>query len=170
MKIISFNYRGIASPQKKLALKRLLSSDLVDIIFLQETLCSAEVLIPLLKSWMPSWTFHALDAYGRFGGIAIGFSNKTIDLIKMWGCRGFISVDIYSISLETELRVINLYGPCLDRANFWRRLLASSNFQVDNIILGGDLNFSLGFRESWGHLAQVDGLTNAITSLLEDHH
>lgn len=42
--------------------------------------------------------------------------------------------------------------------------------QVDKIILGGDLNFSLGFMESWGHLVQVDGLIDVITNLLEYHH
>lgn len=39
--------------------------------------------------------------------------------------------------------------------------------QANNIILGGDLNFSLGFLESWGHMAQVDGLTDDIRNMLE---
>lgn len=170
MKIISFNCQGIASPHKKLDLRRLLSSALVDIIFLEETLCSAEILITLLNSWMLNWTFHALDATGRSGGIAIGVSNKTIDLRNIWGGRGYIGADIYSFSLETYLRIMNVYGPCMDRANFWRSFLGSYNLQADNIILGGNLNFSLGYRESWGHLAQVDGLTDTITNILEDHH
>eukprot|EP00253_Pinus_taeda_P013368 PITA_13368 len=169
MKFLSFNCRGIASPPKKLAHGRLLTSNLVDIIFLQETLCSAETLITILNSWMPNWTFHALDATGRSGGISIGFCNKSVDIINIWGDRGYIGADIYASSLETEVHIINIYGPCLDRENFWRRLLDSYFLQADNIILGGDLNFSLGFSESWGHLAQVDGLTNTISTLLEEH-
>lgn len=35
--------------------------------------------------------------------------------------------------------------------------------------LGGDLNFSLGFSESWGHHAQIDSLTDIMTNLLEEH-
>lgn len=69
-----------------------------------------------------------------------------------------------------DLRIINVYGPCSDRGTFWRTFLESDLLQVDNIIMGGDLNFSLGFYESWGHMAQVDSLSDTLTSLLEDHH
>eukprot|EP00253_Pinus_taeda_P033651 PITA_33651 len=72
MKLLSFNCRGFASSAKKLALRRLLTSDRLDIIFLQETLCQADHLIHLLSSWLPNWNFDALDASGRSGGLAIG--------------------------------------------------------------------------------------------------
>ena len=42
MKCISFNCRGLASSSKKLAMKRLTESDPIDIIMLQETLCTAD--------------------------------------------------------------------------------------------------------------------------------
>lgn len=36
--------------------------------------------------------------------------------------------------------------------------------------MGGDLNFSIGFAESWGHQAQVDTLSTFFENLLEDHN
>eukprot|EP00253_Pinus_taeda_P030204 PITA_30204 len=126
MKILSYNCRGFASNPKKLALKRLLTSSALDIIFLQETLYQAEPLTKLFNSWFPSWHFQAIDATGRSGGLAIGINNSHL--------------------LESEI------------------------LSADNILLGGDLNFSLGFCESWGHHAQIDPLSDTLTSLLEDHN
>lgn len=143
MKILSFNCRGLANPEKKLALKHLLLSNLVDVILLQETLSKAEMVIPILSSWLPGWTFHALDVSGHSGGIAAGFKNSTINLKNIWGGGGFLGADIYSKDLEEELRIINVYGPCHN--SFGRRLLSSPLLLNDNVILGRDLNFSLGF-------------------------
>eukprot|EP00253_Pinus_taeda_P029000 PITA_29000 len=133
MKILSFNYRGLASPEKKLALKHLLLSDLVDVILLQETLCKAEVVIPILSSWLSGWTFHALDVSRRSRGIAVGFKKSTINLKNIWVGGGFLGADIYSKDLEEELRIINVYGPCHNRELFWRRLLSSPLLLKDNI-------------------------------------
>lgn len=36
--------------------------------------------------------------------------------------------------------------------------------------MGGDLNFTMGFCESWGHAARVDPFSETISNLLEDHH
>lgn len=78
--------------------------------------------------------------------------------------------DINTHSSGRDIRLINVYGPCTDRASFWNTFLGTELLQADNIILGGDLNFSLGYSESWGHCAQVDPLIDTIANLLEDHH
>ena len=39
----------------------------------------------------------------------------------------------------------------------------------DNIIIGGDLNFSLGSAESWGFRGQSDHLTTFFENLLDTH-
>eukprot|EP00253_Pinus_taeda_P030342 PITA_30342 len=129
MKFLSFNYRGFASPPKKLALRRLLTLTQLDIIFLQENLCSTVSLISTLNSWLSNWTFHAMDASGIFAGTAIGFCNKSMELRNLWGGRGFIGMDIFAHSLESEIRIMNVYGPCADRVIFWRSLLDSELLQ-----------------------------------------
>lgn len=153
MKLLSFNCRGLASPKKKLAMKRLFLSKLVDVILLQETLSKVKSIIPLLNSRLSGWTFHALDVSGHSGGVAVGFKNRSIVLKNIWGGRGFLGSDIYSKDVEDEMRIINVYGPCHNKESFWRRLLRSSLLQADNVILGEHMNFSLGYMESWGQMA-----------------
>eukprot|EP00253_Pinus_taeda_P006660 PITA_06660 len=80
-----------------------------------------------------------------------------------------MGADIFSIDLGLTLRIVNIYGPCHQRENFWSHLLDCNLMTLDRIILGGDMNFSLGFGESWGSMAQADPTTNFIKSLLEQH-
>lgn len=169
MKCLSFNCRGLASTPKKLALKRLFEVESPDIILLQETLGPAESITHALSSLSARWNFLATDASGRSGGLAIGYNPKSIRLDSSWGGHGFMGADIFSIDLGLTLRIVNIYGPYHQRENFWSHLLGCNLLTLDRIILGGDMNFSLGFRESWGSTAQVDPITNFIKSLLEQH-
>ena len=59
---------------------------------------------------------------------------------------------------EQVFTLINVYGPCLNREVYWNSLLACSLLTLPNIIMGGDLNFSLGISESWGTHAIPDPL------------
>lgn len=52
---------------------------------------------------------------------------------------------------------------------FWEAILGSYFVQVENIILGGDLNFSFGHVESWDHNAQVDSLTDFFKHIMENN-
>eukprot|EP00253_Pinus_taeda_P017589 PITA_17589 len=162
MKVLSFNCRGIASPEKKLAL-RLLQKEPIDLVFLQETLGVVDIISPLMESMLPGWHFQAIDVNGRSGGIALGYNPRSINLMGTWGGIGFIGADIYPTEMGTEIRMINIYGPYHHRENLWERILAANIFQSDNIILGGDLNFSLGYSKSWGHHAQADPLAGELS-------
>eukprot|EP00253_Pinus_taeda_P031123 PITA_31123 len=111
-----------------------------------------------------------MDSTGRSRGLAIGFNPASILAQASWGGQGFMGLDLFSADLGTSLRVINIYGPCQQRENFWNHLLSLSIFTADNIIIGGDLNFSLGYSESWGSMAQVDTINRYMTDLLERHN
>lgn len=111
-----------------------------------------------------------MDARGRFRGIALGFNPRSIQINNLWGGEGFLGADIFSSHFGRESHLINVYGPCTTRLTFWEHLLSRSFTLVDNLILGGDLNFSLGHAESWGHLAQIDHLSEPLANLLQDHH
>jgi hypothetical protein len=49
--------------------------------------------------------------------------------------------------------VLNVYGPTQDRIPFWENLLNKYFLKNEDLILGGDLNYSLGMAESWGQRA-----------------
>eukprot|EP00253_Pinus_taeda_P010718 PITA_10718 len=159
--------RGMASASKKLALQRLFEVEPTDIILLQETLGQAEYIIHSLQSLVPRWNFGALDVVGRSGGLAIGFNPRSIRVDASWGGSGFMGIDVFSTELSKTLRIVNVYGPCYQREHFWHHLLNLSLLAPDHIIIGGDLNFSLGFSESWGSSAQVDAITGHMTNLME---
>lgn len=167
MKCLSFNCRGLASSSKKLAMKRLLESEPIDIIMLQETLCSADQASKFMQAMTPGWTFFSLDAAGRSGGLSIGINPRSIKLESAWGGQGYIGLDIFSADLGMHFRIVNIYAPCSQREAFWQHLLHLTILNDDRTIIGGDLNFSLGYRESWGSAAQIDPITDFMNSLLE---
>lgn len=136
------------SASKKLALRRLFEIEPVDIILLQETLGWTDHITSSLNSISPGWTYMAMDAVGRSGGLSIGYNPKIIKVTASWGGHGFLGLDLFSAELGTNLWVFNIYGPCQQREHFWKHLLGLSIFSSDDIIIGGDLNFSLGYGES----------------------
>eukprot|EP00253_Pinus_taeda_P005582 PITA_05582 len=122
-----------------------------------------------LSSIASGWLFSALDSSGRSGGLAIGYNPASIKALGTWGGPGFLGLDLFSADLGTNLRVINIYGPCHQRESFWNRLLSLHILSAENTVIGGDLNFSLGYSESWGSSAQIDPITGYMTDLLARH-
>lgn len=153
MNILSYNCRGPARPKKKLALRWIVQSNHLDIIFLQETLCPIADISRLLEYMLPGWKFTGLAAQCRFGGISFGYNAHSIKLINCWGGAGHIGANIFSVELGMNFRIFNIYRPCQNRSEFRDNLLGSDTFFTDHLILGGDLNFSIGHSESWGHCA-----------------
>lgn len=66
----------------------------------------------------------------------------------MWGGEGLLGVDITATKIDVPLRLINIYGPYHNRVGYWDNLMSTSLMNYENIIIGGDLNFSLGHVES----------------------
>jgi hypothetical protein len=69
-----------------------------------------------------------------------------------------MGIDVYSRDTDKVYSVTNIYGPYQDRLPFWDRIFSKSWWNFPNLIVGGDLNFSLGEAEMWGESAQVDEL------------
>ncbi len=63
-----------------------------------------------------------------------------------------------SVDLGITIKVINIYGPYLNRVPFWDSLFCNPLLSGDSLVLGGDLNFSLRQNEVWGLHAHVDSL------------
>jgi hypothetical protein len=65
-------------------------------------------------------------------------------------------VDFFAEGLGMEFIIFNVYGPYQDCPMFWDSLFKRSLLKVDNSIIGGDLNFSLGEDEVWDPQAHLD--------------
>ena len=72
MKVLYFNYWGLASPHKRSALRWVVELDQPKIILLQEMLGEGLEVKTKLESWFGDWCFETLDVRGRSGGLAIG--------------------------------------------------------------------------------------------------
>ena len=150
MKILSFNSRGLAGPGKKSAFIRVLTLEHPDVILLQETLGVGEVIRERLESCIPGWSFVTMDARGHSKGLAVGWKNSSVKMINSWGTEVVLGIEVFAEELGISLNVVNVYGPYLNRAPFWDSLLQNPLVNGDRLMLGGDLNFSLGHNEVWG--------------------
>ena len=67
-------------------------------------------------------------------------------------------MDIISHEVNTELQLFNIYGLYQNSEVLWDKMFSLSLLSHEQVILGGDLNFSLGSSEIWGPRAIVDPL------------
>ena len=67
-----------------------------------------------------------------------------------------LCVALHSFELQLDLCFINIYGPYTEREVFLNNLSGMNCFSYPNLVVGGDLNFSLGHSEIWGAKARVD--------------
>jgi len=160
MKVMSFNCRGLAGPKKKSALMRVLTLEHPDVILLQETLGVGEIVKDRLESWLAGWSFVTLDVRGRSGGMAVGWKTSVMKVQTAWGMESILGVELRSADLGICLKVINVYGPYLNRITFWDTFFQNPFLDEDMVVIGGDLNFSLGLSEVWGPHAHSDVLAS----------
>lgn len=83
-----------------------------------------------------------------------------MNFLNSWGLDMVLGVEVYYQEICSELSLINVYGLCQDKVSFWSNLLSKSLMNRPNLVVGGDLYFSLGLSESYGPTAQADRLTN----------
>jgi hypothetical protein len=114
--------------------------------------------VSLLEFVFPLWSFIGLDAKGRSGGLAIGWNKNKVKMLNSWGFESGLGVEIVCADMGRYFTILNIYGPYQDRVPLWESLLWKSFISKDNMIIGGDLNFSLGAAEVWGPRARADPL------------
>ena len=153
MIVLSYNCRGLASPHKKSSLKRMISLLGPQIILLQETMGLWDLVKEAVESWLPGWAFEAVDAAGKSRGVAIGWMSTMIRCENFWGFHGGIGIEVYSRDIDRVFSVVNIYGLYQERLPFWDRIFSMSWWNSPDLIVGGDLNFSLGEAEIWGESA-----------------
>jgi hypothetical protein len=108
-----------------------------------------------------------VDAKGRSGGLATGWCLKSCKCDRIWGFDSGIGLNMYSTELGHSLLLINIYGPYVDRKRYWDTLEKCSWFSEQEVVVGGDLNFSLGASEVWGPRSSLDPLVDYFTHFLE---
>jgi hypothetical protein len=153
MIILSSNIRGVGGPLKLASFRRLLSKTSPNIIFLQETLVSAEKSRSFMIKLRPDWCVCAVSAVGTSGGLLVSWDPSFFDLVP-YLCIGGILLSGFSKVDKRKLSFLNLYGPCQDRKVFWEALEDVGLLSLNDLILAGDLNLITSSYELWGLSAQ----------------
>ena len=68
-----------------------------------------------------------------------------------------------------DVCLANIYGPYIDREGFWTFLMNLDCLKCEKLILGGDLNFSIGLSEIWGNRARMDPLSDFFSKSMENY-
>eukprot|EP00253_Pinus_taeda_P033361 PITA_33361 len=124
----------------------------------------------MLRSTFPGWSFHAIDAVGHSGGLAIGVKDGRMLINSFWGMDHALGMEISSPDMGVSLLMLNIYGPCQGREQYWNNLLSKYLIKNRSLILGGDLNFSIGNAEAWGPSAKEDPLSDFFSNTLHSHN
>ena len=137
MILMTLNCRGLASLPKKLAVKRLIDEQSLDVIFLQETMFDGSVLVKEMESLLRYWHFIFVDAKGRSGGLLLGWRTRKFLLLNAWSMNSGLCAVMHSFEMQLELCFLNLYGPYSDREAFWNNLSDKDCFNFPNLVVGG---------------------------------
>eukprot|EP00253_Pinus_taeda_P006972 PITA_06972 len=122
----------------------------------------------MLSSLLPGWSFFAIDSSGHSGGLAIGNKEGRIKCSNSWGLKQAMGMEVTSPDFPFPFLIVNIYGRCQGREFFWSDFLAKSLMNSPLMVLGGDLNFSLGRAEAWGPSAREDPLTDFFSQAFLD--
>eukprot|EP00253_Pinus_taeda_P033560 PITA_33560 len=120
----------------------------------------------MLKSLLPGWVFIAMDASSHSGGLAIGFKEGRVKVINHWG----MCMEVLSPDFTFPITLVNIYGPCQGRESFWEELMTKTVMKSPLMIMGGDLNFSIGRAEAWGPSAREDPLSDFFFNLITENN
>lgn len=106
MKDISLYIRRLRGQSKKLAHKRMMDLDRLDIVLIQETMGRGSHLISNLKNPMASWNFLATQSEGFSEGLIIGW-NQNVTLINTFSIHLGLCI---SKSLSLDLTILECIG------------------------------------------------------------
>ena len=143
IQISSLNVRGMGDKQKRSEIFNWLRSKNFSLYLLQEVHCSNDK----ISIWSSEWGYKSLFSCcsSAKGGVAILFNNNfSFKILRLYSDTNgrFIICDI-----ETEGRCITLatlYAPNEDEPSFFQDFFDHlSDFQCDDLIIGGDFNLIL---------------------------
>jgi exonuclease III len=153
MKITSWNCRGLGSKKKEEALRDIIKATRTDILLIQETKMSQQDSIKVLKNVWRSSQGLADNARGASGGLCTLWNDSKIDLIRSDLCMHWIFTQLLHKESGQTVSLFNIYVPqhIEEKKDCWQTLQDYlTDNELENIILGGDLNVTLAQEEKRG--------------------
>jgi len=117
-----------------------------------------------MHSLRPSWLSCAASSLGTSGGLLVTWDPAAFNLSPMLSPGG-IFLSGRSLELNRSINLLNVYGPCIGRKDFWQRLDDLGLLAAENLIIAGDLNLTTRNNEFWGDSALADPLSGYFQQL-----
>lgn len=155
------NICGLGADQLFLALKNLFYSAQPKIILIQETMHSNHVSISYFRKMFPSWHLVASEAKGLSGGLAVLWDPVWIRA-KAYKCFAGILISASIRGNDCPINILNIYAPYKNRILFWEKKFALEIFDIETLMIAGDLNVTLSSEERWGNSRKRDPLVDRI--------
>ena len=100
-----------------------------------------------LEISLKGWSFTRLHSNRNFEGIITGWRDNVIVTNSFFVCSGML-IEVFSKGVNKSFKVLNVYGPYEEKRCFWDRIFNSSMIQGSNLIIVGELNFTLNSGDS----------------------
>jgi hypothetical protein len=115
---------------------------------------------------LPNWHFCGVESMGLLGGLLTAWDLIKSEFFSYLTPVGILLDGIVK-DLNKRLKFINCYGPYANREVFWESIKRDGILKEQNVILGGDLNFTTSIMEMWGAHSRDDPLRSYFRELIQ---
>jgi len=98
----------------------------------------------------------------------VSWDPRKFELCPFLCYRGILLTSTF-LELKKPITLLNVYGPCLDKKSFWKKVAARGLLAHKNLILAGELNFTYDVGEVWGDSTHLDLLTGFFKDLFNEN-
>ncbi|XP_057838646.2 uncharacterized protein LOC131048627 [Cryptomeria japonica] len=154
MKILTWNVRGLAAPDKKCLVKRAIDKLAIDIVLIQETKLS-NVKAQDFSKFCFEWSSFFQAVNGTSRGLGILWNPLSISISPIASNSNWMIVRVSSMGRQEDFPLINVYIPIKTRekARVWGEILDDFNrLNLDTVIVAGDFNAILDIDDKLGGL------------------
>ena len=134
----------------------------MEIILIHETMCSSEEAIEKLKGKFKQWQFYRLDAHGLLRLNLVGWNSHNFLLLNSYAIQGGLIVNLQVSICSPLLTLLNIYGHYNQRKEFLKRDFDSLTLKKGDIIMGGNIIFTLSIYEVWGSSPRINSVADHI--------
>jgi len=126
---------------------------------------ASSIAISYFRKMFPSWYISAVEANSLSGGLAVLWDLVWIKA-KTYSCVTGILISAQIRGHNFPINILNVYAPYRNRASFWEKLFVSEVLDIENLLIAGDLNFTLNMDEIWGLNKRKDPLAEKLKNEL----
>jgi hypothetical protein len=120
-------------------------------------------------SLQPNWLVCAVSYVGNSRRLLVVWDPHKLDLVSYLSCGGIFMIGTL-LEDKRQIAFLNCYEPCLERKLFWDKLVSRGMLAHKNLIVVGDLNFTVSIGEVWGDTAKLDPTSGYFKGIFQENH